>query len=136
MGFYMKRRWGICALLVMVTLPFLSNAASSEAENLAIESYRHLVSYESLLDGAIRSGDRRDYQRFIEKPTRDMAARWPQLGNKEFDRYMRCAFALHAFVNYSEDQFKAAGKLPKDFVSAKDYFEQKNLCKKSLKGGV
>ncbi|MER2603040.1 MAG: hypothetical protein ABTR27_11835, partial [Candidatus Competibacter phosphatis] len=62
-------------LLSVGVLPSFAIAVSP-AEQLAIDSYRHLVSYESLLDGAIRSGDKRDFERFIEKPTREIASRW------------------------------------------------------------
>lgn len=108
--------------------------AASPAEQLAIDSYRHMVSHESLLEGAIRSGDKRDFERFILRPTMDQMQRWPKMGDPAYDKYRRCQFALDGFRLYSEDQFQARGQLPKE--KAKDYFEQKVQCKQVLKGKV
>ena len=119
---------GISAL-VLATTPAM---AASPAETLAKDSYQFLVSHESLLDGAIRSGQKDDYKRFIWNPTMEFFRRWPSLGDAEYDRYRRCQFALDSFRVYSEDQFNAAGKLQKTALSAKDYFEQKDLCKRAI----
>jgi len=110
--------------------------AASPPEQLAIETYRHLVSSEDLLQGAIRSGDKNDYQRFIWKPAVEMMRRWPEMGDPAFDKYARCRLAISQYLNYSEGQFNAAGKLPKSAMSSKDYFDQKKQCEKALKGRI
>lgn len=107
--------------------------AASPPEQLAIETYRHLESHEALLDGAIRSGDRRDFERFIARPTQQLLERWPRMGDPAFDKFARCRFALDGFRVYAEDQFMARGQLTKDSnSSARDYFEQKDKCKNAL----
>lgn len=123
--------------LTIATLAVLAgNAWAAPADDLAIETYRHLVSSESLLQGAIRSGDPNDYKRFIWKPASDMMHRWPPMGDPVFDKYARCRFAIVQYLTYSEDQFKAVGQLPKTSLTSKDYFEQRGECKKALKGKV
>lgn len=109
--------------------------AASQPEQLAIETYRHLESHEALLDGAIRSGDRRDFERFISRPTQQLLERWPRLGDPAFDKFLRCRFALDGFRVYSEDQFNARGSLLRDMGSAFDYFDQKKKCEIALKRG-
>lgn len=125
------RALAIC--LALMSGPVL---AAGSGEQLALETYRHLVGSESMLDGAIRSGDRNDYNRFIRQPAADVLKRWPALGDPSIDAYARCRFAVAEYLNYSDDQFKAGGKLPKSADSSKTYFEQKAACKKALKGKV
>ena len=110
--------------------------AATPAEQLAIDSYRHLVAKESQLDGAIRSGERADLEHFILGPTRDLALRWPPLGDAEHDRYRRCQFALNSFVIFAGDQYAARGKLPPSSPAKMDYFAQKESCRKAIKGLV
>lgn len=119
-----------------ITIAILAQTAvaASPAEQLAVDTYRHLVSYESLLDGAIRSGDKRDFDRFIQRPTVELMQRWPRLGDPAYDKFIACYFALDGFRLYSEDQFQARGQLPK--AKAKDYFERKGQCRQALKGKV
>lgn len=106
--------------------------AATPAEQLAKDSYSYLIGKESMLDGAIRSGSMDDFNRFIYQPTVDMMQRWPKVGDAAYDKQRRCHFALDAFRIYSEDQFKAGGKLTKDTGSFKAYLEQKAECKASL----
>lgn len=116
---------------------FISTVVAAEnPEKLAIESYRHLVSAESLLDGAVRSGDRRDYIRFIWAPTTALIDRWPSPSTPGLDKHHRCHFALLSFRTWSDDHFSARGRLPGSSPSAKDYFDQRRLCRESLKGRV
>lgn len=119
-------------ILLLALTVYQSAFAASQAEQLAIDSYRHLESHEALLDGAIRSGDRRDFERFIARPTQQIIERWPRMGDPSFDKFIRCRFALDGFRVYSEDQFKAGGRLNKTSGQSKDYFEQKAECKKVL----
>lgn len=127
-----KENLAVFCIFACLSLP----AISSSGEQLAVTTYQHLVSHESLLDGAIRSGDQRDFDRFIMRPTMALQDRWPKLGNPEYDKFFRCYFALDEFRLYSEDQFRAKGKLPKGSSQAKSYFAQKSLCKQALKGKV
>lgn len=110
--------------------------AASPAEQLAVDTYKHLVSQESMLDGAVRSGDRNDFARFIWRPTSALIDKWPPMSVEGFDRFRRCQFAIIAFRTWSEDYFNAGGALPKTALSAKDYFEQKRQCKADLKGKI
>lgn len=88
---------------------------------------------ESMLDGSIKSGSKEDFNRFTYQPTVSMMQKWPKLGESvSHDKYIRCYFAVTAFRVYSEDQFKAGGRLPKSSTISKDYFEQKKLCKAAL----
>ena len=123
------RKGLLFGLLTMVWVPAM---AATPAEQLAKDSYSYLVAKESMLDGAIRSGSKDDYNRFIYQPTVDMMQRWPKPGDAAFDALRRCQFALEAFRVYSEDQFKAGGILPKASQTSKDYFDQKAQCKAAL----
>lgn len=122
--------------IVFMFAALASSSWAGPADDLAIETYRHLVSSESLLQGAINSGNPDKYRQFIWKPAVNMMQRWPAVGDPTFDKYFRCRSAVIQYVNYSEEQFKAAGQLPKNSSSLKDYFEQRSQCKKALNGRV
>lgn len=125
-------RW----LLLLAAVLSGPSIAADSGEQLAIDTYRHLVSSESLLDGAINSGARNDYTRFIWRPTVDVMQRWPAVGDPSIDKFARCRLAVSEYLNYSDDQFTAGGKLPKTAASAKSYFSNKAACKNLLKGKV
>lgn len=121
---------------IVISLAFsvftIAAVAATPAEQLAKDSYSFVHSKESMLDGAIKSGTKDDYNRFIYQPTVALFQKWPKPGDVEFDKARRCQFALDAFRVYSEDQFNARGQLPKTAPSAKNYFDQKAQCKALL----
>lgn len=122
---------------ILVFVSSICSADPKAAEKLAVETYNHLVSYEGRLDAAIRSGDRDRFYRFVMNPTVDMRSRWPvPFEGDDYRKYARCYYALDGFRIYSEDQYKARGQMPKDNITARDYFDQKAQCKKALKGKV
>lgn len=117
---------------------FLSINASSFAWSgdsgleLATETYRFLERGEALLSRVAAQSDRDAYAHEVWRPSQAIAQKWPPMGNEAVDRFRRCQFAMNAFLNYADDQFKAGGRLPKSTFSAKDYFDQKRQCKASL----
>ena len=119
-------------LIFLMTFSSLS-LASDKGLDLAVESYRFLQSYESLLDGAIKSGDPVDYNRFIFTPTLEQFRKWPRLGtDKVYDKYYMCHMALDDFRIYSDEQFHAGGALPKSALSFRKYAKKKKQCRASL----
>lgn len=120
---------------VLLIASFTCMADQKSAEKLAVETYNHLVSYEGRLDAAIRSGDKDKFYRFVVNPMMDIRSRWPvPFEGDEYRKFVRCYYALDSFRLYSEERFKAGGHLSESNVTARDYFNQKALCKKSING--
>lgn len=123
----------VAVILAMVSLPALAAPAPMKPKDLAKETADMIVSMESMLQGSIRSGDKDDLYRFVEKPVVDQMHKWPPVGTKGYDDYARCYFALDSFRVYAQDQFNARGNLPKTSLSLKDYLVQKKLCFAKIK---
>lgn len=123
----------LVVLLAMVSLPALAATSPMKPQDLAKETADMIVSMESMLQGAIRSGDKADLYRFVEKPVVDQLHKWPPVGTKGYDDYARCYFALDSFRLYAQDQFDARGKLSKSAPSFKDYLTQKKQCFAKMK---
>lgn len=111
------------------------NAQQSPVD-LAVESYKFIVSYESMLQGAINSGSKADYNRFIWKPALEQFQKWPPLSNEVFAKYRACQWAVDSFRVYSQDQFNAGGKLDKAHSQYRDFIGRKRDCASALKGKV
>lgn len=123
----------LVVILVVASLPAMEAHAAPKPKDLAKETTDMIVSMESMLQGSIRSGDKADFYRFVEKPVVDQLHKWPPVGTKGYDDFARCYFALDSFRVYAQDQFAARGKLPKSAPSFKDYLGQKKLCFAKMK---
>lgn len=121
------------AALMLIATPVFAAAPLMKPLPLAKETADMIKSMESMLEGSIRSGDKRDFERFVEQPVWNQMQKWPQVGTAGYDDYARCYFALDSFRIYAQDQFKARGALPKSSVTYKDYLSQKKLCFTKLK---
>lgn len=119
-------------LLVIGVLLLSAQAMAQNGKELAQESMKTIESLETMLPAALTS-TKADLDRFIIKPARDQALKWPAMGNPAVDKYRRCEFALQDFQIWAQDQYRAGGKLPKDSPSAKAYSDSKKQCKSSLK---
>lgn len=120
-------------MLALFSLSALAISAPMKPKDLAKETADMIVSMESMLQGSIRSGDKADFYRFVEKPVVDQMHKWPPVGTNGYDDYARCYFALDSFRVYAQDQFAARGMLPKSALSFKDYLGQKKLCFEKMK---
>lgn len=120
-------------MLGLFSLSALAVSAPMKPKDLAKETADMIVSMESMLQGSIRSGDKADFYRFVEKPVVDQMHKWPPVGTNGYDDYARCYFALDAFRVYAGDQFNASGKLPKSSPTYKDYIGQKKQCFAKIK---
>lgn len=107
--------------------------AADPARQLAAESLAFVGRMEALLDGAIRSGDPADFKRFVGQPTLAQMQRWPKIGDAAHDRYRRCFFAVDAFRVYADVSFENGSRADAQSRTAKDYAEQKVLCKQAVK---
>lgn len=123
----------VVVILAMVSLPVLAAPAPMKPKDLAKETADMIISMESMLQGSIRSGDKADFYRFVEKPVVDQMHKWPPVGTKGYDDYARCYFALDSFRVFAQDQFNARGLLSKTSLSFKDYLAQKKLCFSKIK---
>ena len=103
---------------------------------LAVESYKFIEANELKLQGAITSGSKADFDRFIWTPTLEQFRKWPDIANDQYSKYRPCQFALDSFRVYSEDQFKASGKLDKKNPQFSDFISRKRECAALLKGKV
>jgi hypothetical protein len=99
------------AALMLIATPVFAVAPLMKPLPLAKETADLIKSMESMLEGSIRSGDKNDFYRFVEKPVMDQMQKWPQVGTAGYDDYARCYFALDSFRVYAQDQFKARGAL-------------------------
>ena len=119
------------SLAALVSHPVLADDA---ARQLARDSLSFVGRMDALLDGAIRSGDRGDFDRFVFKPTVAQMERWPKAGTDgTYDAFRRCFFALDAFRTYAQNSFSGAARLDAKSPTAKDYAEQKKLCSAAVK---
>ena len=111
-------------------------AAPLPPADLAKKTYKSLESFELFLGTAIQQNNKDDYARFIWHPVVALREEWPRMrmDGDPYIKYARCKFAADEFLTYSDDQFKARGKLSKDAPSYKFYFKQKQLCAAALKG--
>lgn len=119
-------------LALSLSLP-LQALAAPKPRALAQESLDFVNRMEAMLQGSIRSGDRADLYRFVEKPTIDMMNKWPATGTAGYIDFARCQFALQDFRTYAQDQFAAGGRLPKSSPSYKDLLNSKRQCAAALK---
>lgn len=120
-------------LLAMVSISVFAANSQIKPIDLAKETADKIISLESMLQGSIRSGDKADFYRFVEKPIVDQMQKWPSVGTKGYDEYARCYFAIDTFRVYAQDQFKARGKLDKSSISMRDYLNQKKQCFAKIK---
>lgn len=124
------------AAALLIAVVATTAHAEQSPQDLAIESYKFLESYEAMLQGAINSGSKADFDRFIWQPAIVQLKKWPAMTNEIHAKYRACQWALDSFRVYSEDQFKAAGKLEKTHPQYRDYFKRKRECASVLKGKV
>lgn len=108
--------------------------AEQSPVELAIETYKFIDTYESMLQGAINSGSKADYNRFIWQPTLAQIEKWPPLERTTFDKYRACQWAVDSFRVYSQDQFDAAGKMDKTRPHYREFVTRKRECAATLKG--
>lgn len=123
-------RLGFVLLTAALSLPA---AGADRPRQLAVESIEFINQMEAMLDGAIRSGSPDDYNRFVFKPTLAQMTKWPPLSDESYLRYRRCQFAVDAFRNYADASFKEGARLEADSLTARDFAEQRSLCKQSIK---
>ncbi|OHX20421.1 hypothetical protein [Chromobacterium sphagni] len=122
--------------LAVLALPLsspLMAAPKSKPKALAQETLQFINDMEANLQIAIRIGDKYAFYDYIEKPTLAMADKWPAVGSKGYDDYVRCQFAVQDFRVYAQDQFKAKGMLPKNTPTTKEYLRNKRECQAALK---
>lgn len=101
---------------------------------LAKETYNKLESLELFLGVATRDQNKDDYVRFVWRPAYEFLQTWPSIDTDGYTKYHGCRYALSDFQSYSDDFFKAGGKMDMKRPSAKSYLTNKALCKKALKG--
>lgn len=110
--------------------------AQQSPMDLAIETYKAINSYESMLQGAINSNSKENYNRFIWQPTITQFQKWPPTTDTNFNKYRSCQWAIDSFRVYSQDQFYAAGKLGESTPSYRDFINRKRECASKLKGKI
>jgi hypothetical protein len=125
----------LLAILVGTAIAGMAYAQQSPVD-LAVESYKFIETSEMKLQGAINGGSKADYDRFIWKPTLEQFEKWPSMEKEQYNKYRPCQFALDSFRVYSEDQFKASGKLDKKHPQYRDFMTRKRECAALLKGKV
>lgn len=123
-------RLGFALLFVALSLPA---AGADSPRRLAEESLVFIGRMEAMLDGAIRSGSPADYDRFVAQPTLAQLAKWPPPGDESYLRYRRCQFAVDAFRVYADESFKDGARIDAGRPPARDFAEQRALCKQSIK---
>lgn len=99
--------------LITAALCMAPAYAEQSPVDLAIQPYEFIDSYEAMLQGAINSASKADYNRFIWQPTLAQFQKWPPLEKTAFDIYRACQWAVNSFLVYSQDQFESAGKIDK-----------------------
>lgn len=126
-------RLPLCSVLALTAWLSAPAFGADAARQLAVDSLAFVGRMDAMLDGAIRSGSRADFDRFVAKPTVAQMQLWPAMGDAAHDRYRRCYFTVDAFRNYAEDSFRSGARIDAVALTAKDYAEQKALCRKTVK---
>lgn len=121
---------------LMLTL-FMTNESSAGAydtEQLAIESYKHLVNSEMRLSSLLRGGKPETYRQGIRQTTLALMHRWPGMASMQTTEYATCYFMLEEFRIYADSLFPGETGTSRGSHGPNEYIELKGACKSALKG--
>lgn len=124
-------------LVVLVLALFMtkeSSAGAYDTEQLAIESYRHLVSSETRLAVLQRTGKPEAYRQGVRQPTLALMQRWPGMASMQSVEYATCYFMLEEFRAYADSLFTAEAEASRSNRRKDEYLELKSACRSALRG--
>lgn len=82
----------------------------------------------------VEDRDKQAYYDELWSPSVALRQSWPAIGNKKYDKFIYCQFALGAFTNFADATFKNGKRLRSSSLTLREYLKAKKRCELQIKG--